>query len=302
MKRIFFTYREMKRRLEDFYSANQTKIDAIPVLKEIFDALFASFNKFELSWEILTQDYSGSTLSKKNAKSQLAKHLSNCNMLVYNYCIKNEIMDELPNFKGSDVYLNRLSDEKLISRTEYSIQYLEKLGETISETGLVAKDLEDLKSLFTSYEALAPKPKVLIAKQKIAQQDLSDAHTEGLLIIQERLDRVMESMFEDAEPDFYHTYVEASEIEKAYSSKLALKGSILDKNTKLPVPQAHVIIESIGLDHEVKGKKGGFRIKSLEPGTYTLKVEAVTYKTITIDLIHRQGETNVLEIELETVE
>ncbi|MCY1634878.1 carboxypeptidase-like regulatory domain-containing protein [Marinifilum sp. D737] len=302
MKRIFFTYREMKRRLDDFYNANQAKIDAIPVLKEIFDALFVSFNKFELSWEILTQDYSGSTLSKKNVKSQLAKHLSNCNMLVYNYCIKNEIIYELPNFRGSDVYLKRLSDEKLISRTEYSIQYLEKLGETIGETGLSAQDLEDLKTLFISYEGLAPRPKVLIGKQKIAQQDLSDAHTEGLLIIQERLDKVMESMFEDAEPDFYHTYVEASEIEKAYSSQLALKGSILDKNTKLPVPQAHIIIESIGLDHEVKGTKGGFRIKNLEPGTYTVKVEAVTYKSISLDLIHRLGETNVLEIELETVE
>lgn len=302
MKRVFFTYREMKRRLEDFYSANQAKIDAIPVLKEIFDALFASFNKFELSWEILTQDYSGSTLSKRNVKSQLAKHLSKCNMLIYNYCIKNEITAELPNFKGSEGSLNRLSDEKLISRSKYSIQYLEKMAETIGETGLATQDLDDLKTLFTNYEALAPRPKILIGKQKIAQQDLSDAHADGLHIIQERLDKVMESMFEDADPDFYHTYVEASEIEKPNSSTLAVKGSILDKSTKLPVPQAHVIIESIDLDHEVKGKKGGFRIKKLEPGTYTVKVEAVTYKSISLDLIHRLGETNVLEIELETVE
>lgn len=301
MKKIFFTYREMKRRLEDFYQENKEKIDAIPVLKEIFDALFVEFNNFELSWEVLTQNYSGSTLSKQTVKSQLAKHLSKCNMLVYNYCIKNELRKELPNFKGSEGSLNRLSDENLISRSEYSIQYLENLGEKISETGLVAQDLEDLKTLFTNYEALAPRPKVLIGKQKIAQEDLSASRSAGIHIINERLDKVMESMFESSDPDFYKTYVEASEIEKSNSSKIAVKGSVLDKNTKLPVPQAHLIIESIDLDHEITGKKGGFRIRKLEPGSYVLKVEAVTYKTITMDLIHRHGETNVLKIEMEAV-
>ncbi|WP_421919693.1 carboxypeptidase-like regulatory domain-containing protein [Marinifilum sp.] len=301
MNKFLVAYREMKRRLEDFYHENQVKIDAIPILKEIFDALLAEFTKFEQAWEITTQDYSGSTLSKKNVKNQLANKVSNCNMLLYNYCIKNELSDELPNFKGSEGMLSKLSDEKLLSRCEYSIGYLEGLGEKLSETALTAEDLEDLKTLYANYENLAPRPKVLQGKQKIALEDLSASRSAGINIINERLDKVMESMFEDSEPEFYKTYVEASEMENPGSSKLAVKGSILDKNTKLPVPQAHLIIESIDFDHEVKGTKGGFRISKLEPGTYTLKIEAVTYKTITMDLIHRYGETNELEIEMESI-
>lgn len=301
MKKIFISYREMKRRLEDFYEANKEKIDAISILKEIFDALFAEFNQFEKAWDVLTQNYTGSTLTKKNIKSQLADQLSKCNLLLYNYCIKKSLTDELPNFKGSEAHLNHLSDENLISRSDYTIAYLEKLGAEIGETGLEAKDLEDLKALFTNYESLAPRPKVLQSKRKIAQEDMTVSHANGLYIIRERLDKVMESLFEDEDVDFYKNYLEASEIEKVHSSKLAVKGHIIDKNTKLPVPQAHLIIESIDLDHEVTGKKGGFRIPKLEPGSYTLKIEAVTYQTITMELVHRHGETNVLEVEMESL-
>lgn len=295
-------YREMKRRLSDFYLINKDKIDAIPVLKEIFDALFVEFERFEQAWVVCNQDYSGSTLTKKNIKIQLAKQISKCNLLLYNYCIKNNLTDELPNFKGSEVFLVRLNDEQLMSRCEYSISYIENLGEKLSETALNAEDLQDLKVLFENYQNLASRPKVLKSKQKIAQQELFESRALGIDLINQRLDKVMESMFAATDADFYKTYIETSDLGKIGSSKLAVKGSVLDKVTKLPVPQAHLIIESIDFDHEITGKKGGFRINKLEPGSYVLKIEAVTYKTITMDLIHRHGETNVLEIEMETEE
>ncbi|WP_421918633.1 carboxypeptidase-like regulatory domain-containing protein [Marinifilum sp.] len=299
MRKVYRTYREMKRRLQDFYVDNQTEFDAIPILKEIFEALFAEFDKFESAWVILDKDYTGSTQKKQELKMQVCKQLSKCNMLIYNDCIKNDLSKELPNFKGSEAKMFRHSDERLISRCEYSINYLENMGEKLSETGLSTQDLDELKILYERYEAMAPRPKVLQGMKKIARQDIADALSAGVYLINERLDKVMKSMFEGSKSDLYKTYLEASEVEKPNSSKIALKGKIVDKNTKEPVPKAHLIIKEVDLDHLVTGGKGGFRINSLEPGSYELKVEAVTYKTITMNLVHRHGQTNVLEIEME---
>jgi len=109
-------------------------------------------------------------------------------------------------------------------------------------------------------------------------------------------------MFELDEPELYKAYIAARDIEKVGYKKIAITGHILDKQTKQPVPQAHILIPEANIDHHCVGEKGGFRISSVEPGTFDMRVEAVTYKSISMQLVHRYGETNVLEIEMETEE
>jgi hypothetical protein len=299
MRKIYINHREMIRRLEDFYLANKEKIDAIPILKVAFDDLFAENNKFAKAWEVIDQDYSGSTMSKKNIKIQAAKQLAKCHLLLYNYCIVEKKTDDIPNFKFSERGLMYFSDEKLLTRIEFVISYLEEMGENIAGTGLTVQDLTDMKTIYTTYEGMAPRPKVLRSRIKLAKADLEDSRDASMFIINERLDKVMESLFEDSETEFYLNYLEAATVEKVSSTKLALMGTVTDKKTGLAVPQATITIDSIGFKHELRGKKGGFRIQKLEPGSYKLRFEAPTYQTVTVNIIHRQGETNVVHVEME---
>ena len=302
MKKKYMNIREMLRRFSDFVELYQVKLDAIPVVKELI-ALFLGLKlNFETAWAIREKNYKGTTLSKKNKKDKVAEQLGRVNQLIYNYCIKVNNLDDLPNFKGSKMTYAQYGDERLISRLALTIDYCEGLGEKLVDTGVTEDMLTELKSLTEDYKTLIPKPRELQSKSKIANNELGTISLEIINILRYRLDRVMKSMFELDDPELYKAYVEARDIEKVGYKKIAITGRILDKQTKQPVTQAHILIPEANIDHQCTGGKGGFRIPSVEPGTFNMRVEAVTYKSISMQLVHRYGETNVLEIEMEAEE
>lgn len=302
MKKQYLNLREMLRRFSDFTQVYQVKLDAIPVVKEIITLILSLYVSFEAAWAIREKDYKGTTLTKRNKKDALALQLGRVNQLIYNYCIKTDELEDIENFKGgSSVYAN-YSDERLISRVDLSISYCDALAEKLVDTGVSEETLTLLKTLATEFKALTPRPKELQSTSKIATNEISTLAKQINSLFRYRLDKVMKSLFEQDDSELYKAYVEARDIEKVGHRKIAVTGHILDKLTKLPVSQAHIIIPEAEIDHKCNGEKGGFRISSVEPGTFDIKIEAVTYKSVNMQLVHRFGETNVLEIEMETEE
>lgn len=292
--------KEMQRKLRTFFANNQGKLYVILVVKEIIDLLLAKMGRFDTLWDLTQTNHSGTTITKHNTKALAANHLNRINLLFYNYCLKTNKTEDIPNLKGSvPVYLN-LSDEKFISKLDFTCKFGDNLGDQLSETAVTPEELEDLKILRSSYIDLAPRPREVQSALKIANQELKEVAAEILNILKTRLDNVMQSLFANSEPEFYQSYLEATTMVKVGYKKTAVAGTILDKESKQPVPQAHILIPEAGLDHECTGKKGGFRIDKLNPGTYQIQIKAVTYKTISMELVHRYGETNVLEVEMET--
>jgi len=302
MKKKYMNIREMLRRFNDFVSSNQAKLDAIPVVKELITKMLSLHLTFEAAWAIREKNYKGTTLAKQSQKEDAALELARVNQLLYNYCVKNKELDDLPNFKGSQKTYAQYGDEHLISKLELSIAYCDDLGEQLADTGISAEVLTALKDASTAYINLAPRPKELQSTSKLANQELGQISLQITNTLRYRLDKVMKSMFEEDDPDLYKAYIEARDIEKVGHRKVSVMGHILDKRTQKPVPQAHILIPEAEIDHTCTGEKGGFRISSVEPGTFDMKIEAVTYKSINMQLVHRYGETNVLEIEMETEE
>ena len=300
MKKKYMNIREMLRRFNDFVSSNQMKLDAIPVVKELITKMLSLHLTFEAAWAIREKNYKGTTLAKQSQKEDAALELARVNQLLYNYCVKNKELDDLPNFKGSQKTYAQYGDEHLISKLELSIAYCDDLGEQLADTGISAEVLTALKDASTAYINLAPRPKELQSTSKLANQELGQISLQITNTLRYRLDKVMKSMFEEDDPDLYKAYIEARDIEKVGHRKVSVMGHILDKRTQKPVPQAHILIPEAEIDHTCTGEKGGFRISSVEPGTFDMKIEAVTYKSINMQLVHRYGETNVLEIEMET--
>lgn len=300
MKKQHLNLREMLRRFTGFTQAHQTKLDATPVVKEIITLILSLYDLLKVAWAIREKDYKGTTITKRKKKDALALQLGKVNQLIYNYCIKTNELEDIENFKGgSRVYAN-YGDERLISRVNLSTAYCDAMAATLVDTGVSDDMLTFLKTLATEFKALTPRPKELQSTSKIATGEITSLAKQINKLFRYRLDKVMKSLFEQDDPALYKAYVEARDIEKVGHRKIAITGHILDKQTKLPVPQAHIIIPEAEIDHKCNGEKGGFRISSVEPGTFDMRIEAVTYKSISMQLVHRFGETNVLEIEMET--
>ncbi|MDM8161967.1 carboxypeptidase-like regulatory domain-containing protein [Labilibaculum sp. K2S] len=300
MKKSLETQKEMQRTFRGFISDNQVKLDAVPVVKEITDLQVTKMDRFDVLWELTQTNYSGTTITKRNTKALAANYLNRINLLFYNYCLKSNKLKDLPNLKGSVSFYLSLSDEKFISKLDFTCRFGDNLGDQLAETAVSTEELADLKVLRSSYIDLAPRPREVKSNTKISNQELKDVGAEILNINKTRLDNVMQSLFAGSDPEFYQSYLEATNMMKVGRRKTAVSGSITDKESKLAVLQAHILIPEAGIDHLCTSKKGGFRIDKLNPGTYQIQIKAVTYKTISMELVHRYGETNVLEVEMET--
>ncbi|MDQ1772734.1 hypothetical protein GQR60_18400 [Labilibaculum sp. A4] len=300
MQKLLETQKEMQRTFRGFISDNQVKLDAVPVVKEIIDLQIDKMDRFDVLWELTQTNYSGTTITKRNTKALAANYLNRINLLFYNYCLKSNKLEDLPNLKGSVSFYLSLSDEKFISKLDFTCRFGDNLGDQLAETAVSTEELADLKVLRSSYIDLAPRPREIKSNTKISNQELKDVGAEILNINKTRLDNVMQSLFAGSDPELYQSYLEATNMVKVGHRKTAVSGSITDKVSKLAVLQAHILIPEAGIDHLCTSKKGGFRIDKLNPGTYQIQIKAVTYKTISMELVHRYGETNVLQVEMET--
>ncbi|PKQ68733.1 hypothetical protein BZG01_03170 [Labilibaculum manganireducens] len=300
MQKSLESQKEMQRTFRGFISGNQVKLDAVPVVKEITDLQVAKMDRFDVLWELTQTNNSGTTITKHNTKALAANYLNRINLLFYNYCLKSNKLEDLPNLKGSVSFYLNLSDEKFISKLDFTCRFGDNLGDQLAETAVSTEELADLKVLRSGYIDLAPRPREIKSNTKISNQELKDVGAEILNINKIRLDNVMQSLFAGSDPELYQSYLEATNMMKVGRRKTAVSGSITDKVSKLAVLQAHILIPEAGIDHICTSKKGGFRIDKLNPGTYQIQIKAVTYKTISMELVHRYGETNVLEVEMET--
>lgn len=78
----------------------------------------------------------------------------------------------------------------------------------------------------------------------------------------------------------------------------SIAGKVLDAKTAEPIIGANVVIEgtSVGSATDLEG---GFRINNVKPGTYTLVVSSITYKTQTLtDVVVEAGKVTSLEVPL----
>ncbi|PKQ64404.1 hypothetical protein BZG02_06210 [Labilibaculum filiforme] len=300
MQKSIKSQQEMHRVFRNFIENNLDKLMAISIIKEIIEVQLNNMTHFDTLWEQSQMNHRGTTITKHNTKELAAKYLNRINLLFYNYCLKNSKLEDSANLKGSIPYYMNLSDENFISKLNFSCKFGEALGENLAETAVSAEELADLKLLHESYIKLAPRPREMQSSLKLSNLELKKTGANILNINKTRLNNVMQSLFSLSEPEFYKSYLQATSIEKYSNRKIAVAGSICDKNTHLPVQRAHILIPEINLDHICTSKKGSFRISKLNPGTYQVQIQALPYKTIELELVHCGGETNLLEIEMET--
>ena len=80
-----------------------------------------------------------------------------------------------------------------------------------------------------------------------------------------------------------------------------LTGRVLDAETEAPLPLANVVLLELGRG-TTTGDDGRFRVASVSPGTYTVRVSFVGFETAESRVALRAGQTTTLNVSLQPVD
>lgn len=285
--------------VEEFIANNKIKLEADPLVKEITDKITPLRTEMEAVHEERTKNTSVATAIKLSDKKSLADFLFYFNQLFFNYYIKTDASEKAKPFTHTVSYYVHGSDGELFNEASQRITDYEIMGENITQVGITAEKLEELKNETATYKRSMQKP-LEIRKQNKILRKMEDALIKELDdIINLRMDKVMSSTFEKSAPELFATYELAARKENLGTRKLAMKGMIQNKETGEPIKGVHIIIPIQNINHKCKGKKGGYHIKNIETGIFPMRIEAKNFKTQEVTLVHNEGETVKMDFLME---
>lgn len=300
MNKKLINLHEMTFRFKDFVSANKVKLEGAAMAWSLISIILSLIDRFADAVAVQTKDYSGYSATKKLLKDSLVSRLYSFSGLLFNYCKINNLHDDIANFSFAMSRLSAMRYTSLLNQLQFTIAYCSKLSpEELTGLGIELEKFDKFKEETEQFKTYIPLPIEMRNVSKTATEEIEAIRAEMESLFSERLDKVMYALFASDDPALYDAYVKATKIVAPTTRKLAIKGSITNKETQKPVTKAQVVIPEAGIDHQCTGKNGGFQIKNLEAGTYRVQIRAVNYKVQELNVVHHANETNVLEIELE---
>ncbi|MCZ4694615.1 carboxypeptidase regulatory-like domain-containing protein [Ancylomarina euxinus] len=299
MNKKYLPTQNMLFQFNDFVTANREKLESNPLLWALIQKILAKGIEFNEAIAVQSINYGGYAIAKRQKKENLADSLINILNLFYNDCLQNNKMDDIENFKSTEGKLLSMSFSGLLNYAEKTVTYCDKHSQELAAAGITEAMLTSLKDAVREMQTYMPLPQEMIKKREEATKAIIKKAKEIDSLQIDRLNKLMESFFKLSDPTLYSAYQQAVRRERAASRKLALIGSVKDKRTNKPIANAQVLIPQAEIDHIIRGDKGGFRIPSLEAGTYPVEFRAVNYKSQRITLVHNYGETDRLDIVLE---
>lgn len=184
----------------------------------------------------------------------------------------------------------------------------------LASYGVTAALLTALKTTIDAFTLAIPTP----AFNRVERTDLvlkRDKYIAACISSLLKIDALVE-LLRLTQPSFYLQYKEARRIVRT-QTKLSMKGSIKDAETGNSIPGVNIDIlpasnslrsastsmatsteEASGLNKK-SAAKGGFCIKNLPAGTYTINISKYGYAPQQISITVNQGETTKLFVQLE---
>jgi hypothetical protein len=207
----------------------------------------------------------------------------------------NKLKQEV-NFSFSDLF--KTKDDMLAPRC----QNIKDAGTAnlaaLASYGLTAASLTALQTTIDSYQVKVPTPRNSVAQKKTIRENLKKLILEASTVLKEQMDKTVVG-FKAAHPDFVSTYKANRKILDPKQSVTTLNGEVLNSNDKSPVSGATIVVIETG-SKTSSNEKGGYEIKPIPAGIYTINILASKYKEKTEkEVIVKQGQSTTLDFALD---
>lgn len=305
MRNYNVAYMKMLRALQSFFEKYAEKIKDNAIIQAAL-ALAAQMAVTIIRYrEIQNTNTKGITLAKRDAKKLLAKRtfIISGALRTWAYDIMNKDIYNKVKRPESGIYT--LSDTLIMDYVDIVKELVSENFEALAPYGVTQAKLDALEAALKEYKKQQPLPRQASAKKANATIFMRSALAELRELIIGKLDNAMLD-YADSDPEFYGEYVKIREIIDPITIHNSLWGYGTDEETQQTIQYASLQLFLLGSTQPVATRlttaTGYYAFKSLEPGTYILKVTFENYDPLEVQIFLHPGQSKRFDFALRKTE
>lgn len=287
----------MYRRLADFLKKNEQVVMSLPDVKPLI--VTYNSNLFQISLLIRKQetDISGLRVEKEQLKMQLLELGLDMSkrVIAYTKLHNNDGLFTEVNYTKGD--LQKLSDESFVSACWVIHAAAERNMAVLEAYGVNNDSLLELHDAIEAFSKMIHVPKEAQTEKTLGTQKLGELF-DSIASDTDKFDALIE-LLKRNNHDVYVAYLEARKVVQRHGSYMA-KGQITDAATGEAIVGAMI---SFALNNEtafvkISAEGGGFLVKTMDEGIYTVTISKVGYVTQTVSIAVDFTKLAVIEVAL----
>jgi len=263
--------------LRTLFAASTEILKSIPNADEYVKALDAAILQIQSDDKLQngTSDLTNQKAEYRNTLNDLMINASR-KMMVYADDIKDNALLEAVKFTPTEI--KHLQEMDMVQKSSALCDKIDTLIDELTSYGITVETQAAFKAAIGTYQNAIPETK----KGRQDSKDMTgklDSDFDTADAVLSKLDMRVEMLKPDY-PSFYTDYKALRKLE-ANHSFISLKAKVTDSESGAPVPNATVVFSTAGSPDISKNttEQGGFQIKDLDSGIYSVKVSKLGYQT-----------------------
>ena len=269
--------------LQVLFGTNASIVAKLPNAQEYLTELDAAIQEIQTYKKLQQEGNKELTEQERQLKAKLIAELMETQRRLQAYAtrMKDNLLLETTNLSKTD--MNRMDELDLIAYAKMIYSKVDGLLVNLEKYELNAATQKILMDIITQFEALNPES----GKSEVDKKSTTSYLAEGY----KRADTVLSYMDKEveiirsSEPKFYSEYKAIRKVDLP-TDVMKVVAKITDAETGAGIPNATATFTLNGSTAEpiVKqsAEKGGFQIKTIAPGIYTVVITKIGYKTQTL--------------------
>jgi len=269
--------------LQVLFGTNSSIVAKLPNAQEYLTELDAAILEIQTYKKLQQEGNKELTEQERQLKAKLIAELLETQRRLQAYAtrMKDNLLLETTNLSKTD--MNRMDELDLIAYAKMIYSKVDGLLVNLEKYELNAATQKILMDIITQFEALNPES----GKSEVDKKSTTSYLAEGY----KRADTVLSYMDKEveiirsSEPKFYSEYKAIRKVDLP-TDVMKVVAKITDAETGAGIPNATATFTLNGSTAEpiVKqsAEKGGFQIKTIAPGIYTVVITKIGYKTQTL--------------------
>jgi len=269
--------------LQVLFGTNSSIVAKLPNAQEYLTELDAAILEIQTYKKLQQEGNKELTEQEKELKAKLIAELLETQRRLQAYAtrVKDNLLLETTNLSKTD--MNRMDELDLIAYAKMIYSKVDSLLVNLEKYELNAATQKILKDVTAQFEELNPESGKSEVDKKSTTGYLAEAYKKADTVLS-YMDKEVE-IIRSSEPKFYSEYKTIRKVDLP-TDVMKVVAKITDAETGAGIPNATATFTLNGSTAEpiVKqsAEKGGFQIKTIAPGIYTVVITKIGYKTQTL--------------------